>query len=42
MSVVGMVSFVKEYVAHRKIPIPELLCAFDLLLVGAFPAEVLV
>lgn len=30
----GLSSFVKEYVITRAIPIPELLCAFDVYLVG--------
>ena len=30
----GLSSFVKEYVLARAIPIPELLCAFDIYLVG--------
>ena len=30
----GLSSFVKEYVVTRAIPIPELLCAFDVYLVG--------
>ena len=35
----GLASFVKEYVVARAIPIPELLCAFDVYLVGIWGLE---
>jgi hypothetical protein len=35
----GLSSFVKEYVVARAIPIPELLCAFDVYLVGTSEAS---
>jgi hypothetical protein len=36
----GLSSFVKEYVITRAIPIPELLCAFDVYLVGGRKLDV--
>ncbi len=36
----GQSSFVKEYVITRAIPIPELLCAFDVYLVGGWTLAV--
>ncbi|KAH9987525.1 hypothetical protein BJV77DRAFT_790317 [Russula vinacea] len=36
----GLTSFVKEYVVSRAIPIPELLCAFDVYLVGRWELAV--
>ena len=36
----GLSSFMKEYVITRAIPIPELLCAFDIYLVrGRYPEQ---
>ena len=29
----GMSAYLKDYVVNKKIPIPELLCAFDIMLV---------
>lgn len=36
-SVQGMSVFLKDYVVHKKIPIPELLSAFDIMLVCSIP-----